>query len=124
MKNSVLKYGIVMGLFLVISAGVAMAASPKDVVGTWSYEAPYAPYEYSSGKLVFTEKDGKLVGVIKIGEYEIDAKNVKLETENLTFGTYVEGEYVSLKLVLKKDTFSGTASYSEGTIDVTGKKEK
>ncbi len=124
MKNSVVKYGMVMGLFLAISAGMAMASAPKDVVGTWSYEAPYAPYEYSAGKLIFTEKDGKLEGVIKIGEYDIDMRNVKLDGETLAFGTYVEGEYISVKVTIKKDTLSGTASYSEGSIEVTGKKEK
>ena len=124
MKNSVVKYGIVLGLFLAIYAGVAMASTPKDVVGTWSYEAPYAPYEYSSGKLIFTEKDGKLEGVIKIGEYAIDMRNVKLEGETLSFGAYVEGEYVSIKATIKKTELVGTASYSEGSIEVKGKKEK
>ena len=124
MKNSVVKYGIVLGLFLAIYAGVAMASTPKDVVGTWSYEAPYAPYEYSSGKLVFTEKDGKLEGVIKIGEYAIDMRNVKLDGETLSFGAYVEGEYVSIKATIKKTELIGTASYSEGSIEVKGKKGK
>jgi len=124
MRNSMVKYGIVLGLFLAISAGMAMATAPKDVVGTWSYEAPYAPYEYSSGKLIFTEKDGKLEGVIKIGEYDIDMRNVKLEGETLSFGSYVEGEYISVKVTIKKDELNGTASYSEGSIEVKAKKAK
>ena len=60
-----LKNGIVLGLVMAMFIGTAFAASaPKDVVGTWKYEAPYVPYEYSTGKLIFTEKEGKVEGKI------------------------------------------------------------
>ena len=125
MKNQVVKSGVVLGLFLALVVGSVFAAgSIKDVVGTWTYEAPYAPYEYSTGKLIFNENADKLEGKIKIGEYEIEMRNVKMEGETVSFGAYVEGEYVSLKINVKKGEFTGTASYSEGSIDVTGKKEK
>ena len=124
MKTIVLKNGIVLGLFLAMFVGNVFAATnAKDVVGTWNYEAPYAPYEYSKGKLVFTENGDKVEGKIKIGSYEIEMRNVKVEGENISFGAYVEGEYVSIKIALDKKKFKGTASYSEGTIDVTGEKE-
>ena len=96
----------------------------KDVVGTWNYEAPYAPYEYSAGKLIFSENGDKLEGKIKIGEYEIEMRNVKSEGEDVSFGAYVEGEYVTIKITVAKDKFKGTASYSEGSLEVTGDKEK
>jgi len=116
--------GIVLGLFLAMVVGNVFATTnAKDVVGTWNYEAPYAPYEYSKGKLVFTENGDKVEGKIKIGSYEIEMRNVKLEGENISFGAYVEGEYVSIKMKVDKKKFTGTASYSEGTIDVTGEKE-
>ncbi len=124
MKTIVLKNGIVLGLFLAMFVGNVFATTnAKDVVGTWNYEAPYAPYEYSKGKLVFTENGDKVEGKIKIGSYEIEMRNVKVEGENISFGAYVEGEYVSIKIALDKKKFKGTASYSEGTIDVTGEKE-
>ncbi len=125
MKSVVVKHGIALVLFLVLAAGNLFAAGKSnDVVGTWNYKAPYAPYEYSVGKLIFTENGDKIEGKIKIGEYEIDMRNVKAEGETVSFGAYVEGEYVSIKITLKKDAFTGTASYSEGSIDVTGEKEK
>jgi hypothetical protein len=124
MKRIVLMNGIVLGLFLAMVVGNVFAATnAKDVVGTWNYEAPYAPYEYSKGKLVFTENGDKVEGKIKIGSYEIEMRNVKLEGENISFGAYVEGEYVSIKMKVDNKKFTGTASYSEGTIDVTGEKE-
>lgn len=125
MKSLVAKSSIVLGLVFVMVIGNAFAVSaPKDVVGTWKYEAPYAPYEYSTGKLIFTEKAGKVEGKIKIGEYEIEMRNVKVEGTKVAFGAYVEGEYVSIKIEIKKKAFSGTAAYSEGSMEVTGEKEK
>lgn len=125
MKSLVVKNGILLGLFLALVVGNSFAATKaKDLVGTWNYEAPYAPYEYSTGKLIFTEADDKVEGKIKIGEYEIDMRNVKVEGEKVSFGAYIEGEYVSLKITLKKNTFTGTASYSEGSMEVSGEKEK
>ena len=124
MKSLVVKNGIALGLFLALVVGSAFAAgSAKDVVGTWKYEAPYAPYEYSTGKLIFSENGDKVEGKIKIGEYEIDMRNVKVDGNNVSFGAYIEGEYVSIKITLKKNTFSGTANYSEGSMEVTGEKE-
>lgn len=125
MKNLVVKNGIVLGLIFALFVGNAFAAAPaKDVVGTWKYEAPYAPYEYSSGKLIFTENGDKIEGKIKIGEYEIEMRNVKADGAKVEFGAYVEGEYVSIKIEIKKKAFTGTASYSEGSMEVTGEKEK
>lgn len=125
MKSLVVKNGIVLGLFLALVVGNAFAAGKvKDVVGTWNYEAPYAPYEYSTGKLIFSESGDKLEGKIKIGAYEIEMRDVKADGEEISFGAYVEGEYVKIKATLKKGKLSGTANYSEGTIDVTAEKEK
>ena len=125
MKSLVVKNGIVLGLVLALFVGNAFAAvKAKDVVGTWKYEAPYAPYEYSTGKLIFTETGDKVEGKIKIGEYEIDMRNVKVEGAKVEFGAYVEGEYVSIKVEIKKNTLTGTASYSEGSMEVTAEKEK
>ncbi|MCG8309011.1 MAG: hypothetical protein MI975_16565 [Cytophagales bacterium] len=125
MKSLVVKNGIALGLFLALVVGNAFAAGKaKDLIGTWNYEAPYAPYEYSTGKLIFTENGDKVEGKIKIGEYEIDMRNVKVEGDKVTFGAYVEGEYIKVDATVKKNSLTGTVSYSEGTMEVTGEKEK
>ncbi len=125
MKSLLVKNGIVLGLFLALVVGNAFAAGKaKSVIGTWNYEAPYAPYEYSTGKLIFTESGDKLEGKIKIGEYEIEMRNVTVDGNEISFGAYVEGEYVTIKATLAKSKLTGTASYSEGSIEVTAEKEK
>ena len=125
MKSLVVKNGIVLGLFLALVVGNAFASGKeKELVGTWNYEAPYAPYEYSAGKLIFEKNGDEWTGKIKIGEYEIPMRNLKVEHNKITFGAYVEGEYVSIEGTIEKNKITGKASYSEGEIDVTAEKEK
>ncbi len=125
MKSLVIKNGIVLGLFLAMVVGSVFAAEKvKDIVGTWNYEAPYAPYEYSTGKLIFTENGDKVEGKIKIGEYEIPMRNVKVDGVKIEFSAYVEGELITIKAELKQNTFTGTVDYSEGSMEVTGEKVK
>lgn len=123
MKNLVVKKGIVLGVFFALVFGNVVAAE-KDVVGVWNYEAPSAPYEYATGKLIFTENGEKLEGKIKIGEYEIEMKSLKVDGSKIEFGAYMEGEYISIKAEIKKNTLAGTANYSEGSMEVTGEKVK
>jgi len=100
------------------------AQKKVDPVGTWSYEAEYAPYEYSEGDIVVS-KEGKEYKVeIKLGEYyKIKASDVEYQDNVLSFDVYVEGESVSVKTTLEKETHKGTASYSEGTLELSGKKK-
>ncbi len=124
MKITVMKNGIVMGLFLALIMGNAFAhTNSKELVGTWNYQAPNAPYQYAKGKLIFTDNGEKLEGVIKLGSYEIKMNNLKVEKDNISFEAYVEGEYVTIKAKIDKKTLTGTAKYSEGTIEVKGEKE-
>lgn len=113
-------------MLTVIMYGTDVLANvPKAVLGTWSYEALQAPYpEYTKGQLILSEKEGKLHGQMKIGENARDLLNVAYENNVISFGTYLEGEYISIKVTVKDDTFSGTASYSEGSVQLKGKKEK
>ncbi len=102
----------------------AVAADETDVVGTWDYSAPNAPYEYSKGQIIISQGDEKLEGKVDIDGYEMKLNNVKVEDGVVTFSLYVEGEYVSVKVTMNGDTFEGKASTSEGLLEVTGKKAK
>jgi len=115
---------ILMLVMLAASFTAVHAQKKVNPVGTWSYEAPNAPYEYNEGDIIVS-KEGKEYKVeIKLGEYySIKASSVAYKDNVLSFKLYVEGESVSIKSTLEKDEFKGTASYSEGTIDITGKKK-
>lgn len=113
-------------VMLVASFSTTVNAQKKvDPTGTWTYNASEAPYEYSSGDLVI-EKEGKDYTVqIVLGEYyKVKASNVKYEKNELSFSVYIEGESVNVKATMEKESLNGTASYTDGTIPITGKKKK
>ena len=111
-------------LFALMFNVATVAAKDKDVVGTWDYSAPNAPYEYSKGQIIITKGEDKLEGNVNIDGYEMKLNSVKVEGDQLTFSLYVEGEYVSVKLTVKEDSLEGKASTSEGLLEVTGKRAK
>jgi hypothetical protein len=54
----------------------------------------------------------------------VKASGVTYETNELAFKVYIEGETVSIKATVGKDSMEGTASYTDGTIPITAKKKK
>ena len=104
---------------------ITVSAQKKvDPTGTWSYKAPAAPYEYSSGEIL-VEKDGKDFSVkMLLGQYEMPAEKVVYEDNVLSFDIYIEMETVEIKMTAEKESMEGTASYSEGTIPITATKKE
>jgi hypothetical protein len=115
-------------LFAVVigSANAVVSQASKDVVGNWKYEVPSAPYGYEKGTLVFSEKDGKLVGEVKFADgYKIDMKEVKMEEGGvLKCGLYVDYEYVSVKAKIEGTKMTGTVNTPEGEMKLTAEKQK
>lgn len=115
-------------LFAVVlgSANAAVSKASNDLVGSWKYEVPSAPYGYEKGTLVFSEKDGKLVGEVKFADgYKIDMKDVKMEEGGvLKCGLYVDYEYVSVKAKIEGTKMTGTVNTPEGEMKLTAEKQK
>jgi len=112
-------------LVMFVASFTTVSAQKKaDPVGTWTYVADEAPYEYSTGEIV-VEKEGKEYKVeMRLGDYyKSKGEKVNYEKNVLSFRVYVEGESVDIKATMEKDEFEGTASYSDGTIPITGKKK-
>ncbi len=125
MREKLVKNTMMAVLMMLFTASTLMASNmEKKLVGTWKYQAPDAPYEYSEGQFVFTKKDGKLHGTAKVNYSQVDLEDLKVKGEKVTFTVYVEGEYVEIELELKGNKLTGAASYSEGTLDITAEKEK
>jgi len=124
MKNLILKGSLVLTFLVMMSfTGTNVTVGDKLFIGTWEYEAPDAPYEYQEGEIVISKKDGKLVGYASIDGYKIDLEDVKASGDKLVCEAYIEGESIVFELVFKKKSFTGTASYSEGSLPITGKKK-
>jgi hypothetical protein len=112
-------------LAVIGSVNVSLAAGNKDVVGSWKYEVPTAPYGYEKGTLVFTEKEGKLVGEVKFADgYKIEMKNLTYENGELKGGLYVDYEYVSIKAKIEGSKMTGVANTPEGEMKLTAEKQK
>ena len=125
MKNSVLKGVLILSVFALMSFTLSEEkGASKHIYGTWEYEALDAPYEYQEGLIVFEKVDGKTTGYASIEGYKIPLENIKVNGNKLNCETYIEGESVYFEIEFKKETFKGTASYSEGELEFTGKKVK
>lgn len=112
-------------IVLILSSSANLFAQKKvDPVGTWSFNAPDAAYEYSSGDIVIG-KDGKeYTAKIIYGDYEIKGQDVVLEKDQLTFTVYIEGEPISIKGTVTKETITGKASYTDGILSFTAERKK
>jgi len=125
MKNLLNKSMLVLSLFLMIAnASAGESKINKKILGTWEYTSEQAPYEYSEGHIVFSNKDGKLFGVVVIDGYEMALNKLNEKDNKVTFELFVEGETVTVEMIITKKTFKGSASFSEGTLPFSGKKIK
>lgn len=107
------------------SVNVSSAADVKEVVGSWKYEVPSAPYGYEKGTLIFTEKEGKLVGEVKFADgYKIEMKNVTYENGELKGGLYVDYEYVSVKAKIEGNKMTGAVNTPDGEMKLNAEKQK
>lgn len=115
-------------LFVIVigSVNVASAQGKKELVGSWKYEVPSAPYGYEKGTLVFAEKEGKLVGEVKFADgYKIDMKDVAIEEGGVVkCGLYVDYEYISVKAKIEGTKMTGTANTPDGEMKLTAEKQK
>jgi hypothetical protein len=125
MKRTVLKIFIA-AFVLVLANGMVFGEEKKvDPVGTWHFNAPDAPYEYSTGDIVITKKDGKYEAEIVYSEYyKLETKDFKVEGNIITFKAYVEGDVVYFKGKVEKDKITGKVSYSEGSLPITAERVK
>ena len=91
----------------------------NNSVGTWKFEAPYAPEGYTSGTIIVGNEEQKPTATMSFtgNEFKITGENVKAVKDSILFSVYIQGQDV--KVMLKMDTeikMSGKAVYSEGEV--------
>lgn len=113
-------------IVMIVSASANLFAEKKaDPVGTWSFYAEDAPYEYNSGDIVIGKESKGYTAKIVFGEsYEVKGRDVVLEKDQLSFKIYIEDETVNIKGTVTMETIIGTASYSEGSISFKAERKK
>jgi hypothetical protein len=117
---------LLLPIFLVVLLLANIPTFAQDVKqllhGDWLYEIPDAGPGYDKGNLFFAEKDGDLICVVKLQGAEITASDLKVEGENISFITTVDGNSYKINLKLEHGKLTGTVDSSQGTVQMTAMK--
>jgi hypothetical protein len=106
-------------------AGHLTASANNTFKGTWDYKVAAAPYEYSTGKLIIGEAEGKPSITVKFNNgTELKGQNVKIENNSFSFGVVVEYETVKITGKIVDGKIAGKVDSSEGTLDLTAVKKQ
>ena len=116
---------IILMVLVVLTTAGTFAQKKADPLGTWTFRAEGAPYEYNSGDIVIGKEGSEYTAKIVFGEhYEIKGRDVVLEKDKLSFKVFIEDETVNIKGTVEAEEIKGTATYSEGTISFKAEKKK
>jgi len=113
---------LIMFLFAVITVSSGQTVKKIDPVGTWKFDAPYAPEGYTSGTIVIGLAENKHTATMSFAgsEYKFSGENVKVENDTVSFSIFLEGQ--DIKVSIKGDADAklvGKAVYSEGEVPLT-----
>jgi hypothetical protein len=112
-------------LLMGFSLGVLIAQNNHvkvSPVGTWKFDAPYAPEEYNSGIIVVETHEKKLTGNMsfKGNDFKFPCENLKADDDSILFSVYIQGQDVKIMLKIENDTLiSGKAIYTEGEVPLS-----
>jgi hypothetical protein len=101
-------------ILMVSSAQLQAEVKNKSLLGEWVYEVSDAPYGYEKGSLIFTEKDGETICVVKLEAGELAVSDLKIEDDKITFTTSVEGSSINVELTRDKNKLTGKVDSPEG----------
>lgn len=123
MKNHLCSFIFIFSISLFTVFQLQAEVKNKPLIGEWIYEVSDAPYGYEKGSLIFSEKSGQTVCVIKVEAGELVAGNLKVEKKKITFTTMVEGNSINVVLIRKKNKFTGKVDTPEGTKTISAVKK-
>ncbi len=105
--------------FLSVIAVNGQNITKNNPVGTWKFEAAYAPEGYTSGTIVVGLADQKHTTTMSFtgSEYVLPGEKVKAVNDSVLFSINLEGQDVKVMLKMVNDTnMTGKAVYSEGEV--------
>jgi len=113
---------VILSFFAFVNLSAQDSTVKNDPVGSWKFEAPYAPEGYTTGTIMIGITEQKYNASMSFpgNDYKIPADKVKIEKDIVTFSVFVESEEV--KVALKIDSaskMSGNAATSQGEIPLT-----
>jgi hypothetical protein len=113
---------LIVFLLAVIAVSSGQTTKKVDPVGSWKFDAPYAPEGYTTGTIVIGLVEQKHTATMSFAgsEYKLTGENVKVENDTVSFSIFLEGQ--DIKVSLKGDADAklvGKAVYSEGEVPLT-----
>ncbi len=120
-----MKKGLVIVLFIVFNLPFLTAQNNQvknNPVGTWKFEAPYAPEGYTSGTIVvgFTEQKHTTTMSFTGSDSILPGEKVRAMNDSVLFSIYLEGQDIKVMLKMENESkMSGKAVYSEGEVPLT-----
>ncbi len=123
MKKLIGSILLLLSITLFTAPQIKAEVKNKPLLGEWLYEVSDAPYGYEKGSLIFSEKEGNIICVIKVEAGELPASNLKIEKNKITFSTMVEGETVNIELIRENNKLSGKVDSPEGPKTITALKK-
>ncbi len=109
-------------LFTVISVNGQNNTKKNSPMGSWKFDAPYAPEGYTSGIITVGFENQKNTTSMSFegSDYKIPGENVKSSSDSLIFSVYIENQDVKVLLKIENEAkMSGKAIYSEGEVPLT-----
>lgn len=114
MKNHLYSFMFLLAISVFSVSQLQAEVKNKPLIGEWIYEVSDAPYGYEKGSLIFSEKSGQTVCVIKVEAGELVASDLKVVKKNISFTTMVEGNSINIALTRKKNKLTGKVDTPEG----------
>lgn len=124
MKNRILTT-----LLILVFAGLtanAQTSKKLNPVGTWKFDAPYAPEGYTTGTIIIGLQEKAHTASISFtgSEYKIPGEKVKVEGDSLKFDVYLDGATINILMKMDSDSaMTGKALSPDGEIPLTLKRE-
>lgn len=108
--------------FLSVIAVSGQSTKKMNPIGSWKFEAPYAPEGYSAGTIVVGLAEQKHTASMSFAgsEYKLAGEKVQSVNDSILFSIYLEGQDIKVMLKLESETkMTGKAVYSEGEVPLT-----
>ncbi|MBA4409154.1 MAG: hypothetical protein Q8S54_19330 [Bacteroidota bacterium] len=124
MKKQILTLMVLAIILLSSVSQIQAEVKNKQILGEWLYEVTEAPYGYEKGSLIFSETDGQITCIIKLEAGELAVSNLKIEKENISFSTMVDGNEINVELKLEENKLTGKVVTPEGPKVLTALKKE
>jgi hypothetical protein len=123
MKKSLVSFCALFFMAFLLMANSHESKNP--LVGSWEFNIPQAPWEYSKGKIVIDlNQEGLPAGKIVFESgYELTMAKIIQEDEKVIFESYIQGYSIRTIVGIEDDIMKGYTETPDGNIPFLAKRE-